>query len=354
MKILLLGGTGAMGTHLSRILSKNGDKVIVTTRSCHKSNDLIEYRQGNAKDLDFLKSILKEQWDAIIDFMLYSEEEFGERLDLLLSYTAQYIFLSSARVYNESQESLTEQSPRLLDSSIDDYFLTTSEYSLLKARQENMLFSAKKKNWTIIRPYITYSECRLQLGNLEKEDWLYRALKGRTIIFSKDIINHFTTMTYGFDVASGIASIIKNPIAFGKIYHITNENACRWSNILEIYLDVLEEKLGYRPKVIYQDLSDFLVWNPEKYQIVYDRLFDRKFDNSKIGRFVDIKEFVNVEAGLRKCLCEFLIKPEFKRIDWKKEAIKDRIAKEKTPLKEVDGIKQKLKYIFFRYLVNVK
>ena len=41
-----------------------------------------------------------------------------------------------------------------------------------------------------------------QLGVLEKELWLYRALNGRTIVFSKDIAEKSTTLTYGYDVAS--------------------------------------------------------------------------------------------------------------------------------------------------------
>ena len=36
-RILLLGGTGAMGEHLTRILAEQGDDVYVTTRSCRLS-----------------------------------------------------------------------------------------------------------------------------------------------------------------------------------------------------------------------------------------------------------------------------------------------------------------------------
>lgn len=351
MKVLLLGGTGAIGNHLTTLLLKKGDKVVVTSRNQNMSNELVEYRQGNAKDLYFLNSILKEKWDVIVDFMVYSTTEFKERVDLLLDSTKHYIFLSSARVYNNNREALTEESPRLLDTSDDSNFLATDEYSLSKARQENIICSSGKKNWTIIRPYITYSETRLQLGTLEKEDWLYRALKGRTIVFSKDMSNRLTTMTYALDVASGIISIIKNENSFGEIYHITNEYPCTWNDILNAYLEVLEEKLGYRPKVIYQELDDFFKWNPGKYQILYDRLFDRKFNNKKVNQFINTEEFVKVKEGLRKCLKEFLLKPEFKNINWGREAIKDRYTKERTPLREITSFKQKIKYIVLRYYI---
>jgi nucleoside-diphosphate-sugar epimerase len=217
-----------------------------------------------------------------------------------------------------------------------------------------MLCSSDKENWTIVRPYITYSEKRLQLGTLEKENWLYRALQGRSIIFSEDIKNHLTTLTYSLDVATGITSLINNPKSFGETYHITNEYAYKWSDILDIYLDILENKLGNRPKVIYQNLPDFLTWNPGKYQIIYDRFFDRKFDNAKINRLINTKEFVQVQDGLRKSLNTFLINPKFSSINWKNEAIKDRCAKERTPLKEISGFKQKVKYLLFRYFIKIK
>lgn len=354
MKILLLGGTGAIGRYLTKILSDRGEDVVVTSRSRSEIKGSVKYRKGNAKKLDFLNEILKDDWDAIVDFMIYSTEEFNERLNLFLSSTFQYFFLSSARVYDESKNKITENYPRLLESSSDKEFLSTKEYSLEKARQENILFESDKNNWTIIRPYITYSERRLQLGNLEKEEWLYRALKGRTIVFSEDIKQHLTTLTYGLDVAAGISNLINNQKALGEVYHITNGCTVKWKEILNIYLNVLEKELGYCPDVIYQNLSDFLGWNQGEYQIKYDRLFDRDFDNSKINKFINTEEFLKVQIGLKKCLTSFLRNPSFKQINWKKEAIKDRYTNERTSLKEIDGFKQKIKYIIFRYLVKPK
>ena len=91
---------------------------------------------------------------------------------------------------------------------MDEEYLKTDEYALSKARQEKILEESGYLNWTIIRPYITYSKERLQLGIYEKEDWLYRVLNGKTIIFSKDIEKYKTTLTYGYDVANIIADLI--------------------------------------------------------------------------------------------------------------------------------------------------
>ena len=150
----------------------------------------------------FLEQLLEERWDAIIDFMTYGTDEFGSRLEGLLKATHHYLFLSSARVYAEVEGELLEHSPRLCEVSSDPVFLESAEYAMEKARQEDLLRSASRKNWTIIRPYITYGEKRLQLGTLEKESWLYRALHGRSIVFPKELAARQTTLTYGYDVAS--------------------------------------------------------------------------------------------------------------------------------------------------------
>lgn len=349
MKVLVLGGTGAMGSHLADLLAGNGVETVVTSRESRCAEGKIRYIQGNAHDAEFLQLILRERWDAIVDFMVYTTSAFEKRVNLFLESTAQYIFLSTARVYADSDVPITEVSSRLLDASLDKEFLETDEYSLTKARQENILKSSGRTNWTVIRPYITYSEKRLQLGVLEKEEWLYRALKGRTIVFSNDINSRITTMTYGRDVAKGIMGIIGNPGAFGEVFHITVEQQITWNEVLSVYLCVLEKHLGQRPKVLLQDLKTFMKIKPAKYQIMYDRMFNRRFDNTKISRHVDVKNFRQFKEGLSLCLESFLQNPKFEKINWTQEALKDRQTKERASLNEIPGLKQKVKYLMVRY-----
>lgn len=350
MKVLLLGGTGSMGIPLVQILKENGIETFVTSRKNIKSDGNLHYLQGDAKNLAFLQTVLqKESWNAIIDFMIYDTQSFKERVELLLNNTKQYIFLSSARVYADSEQPITELSSRLLDISQDTDYLETDEYALAKARQENILKDSPNKNWTIIRPYITYNENRLQLGVLEKEEWLYRALKGRTIILSSDIIKKTTTLTYGVDVAKGISKIIGNPKALNEVFHITLNKDITWDEVLNIYIYVLEKHLGYKPKVLLLNINEFLKCKNTKYQIYYDRLYDRTFDNTKISEYIDTNSFTNTETGLKYCLEIFLQTPKFSFINWRDEAIKDRQTKEHTSLKEISNIKSKVKYLIYRY-----
>jgi nucleoside-diphosphate-sugar epimerase len=348
-KVLVLGGTGAMGKHLVNLLASDGFQVTVTSRNAQPVTENVRYIEGNAQDLRFLEKVLGETWDVIVDFMVYGTSAFKRRLALFLNSTHQYVFLSSSRVYADSREPIRENSPRLLDVTEDKEFFATDEYSLAKARQENTLIESGKKNWTIVRPYITYSEDRLQLGVLEKEEWLYRALHGRPIIFSKEISEKLTTLTYGLDVASAMKALIGNSQAMGEVYHITSNRSILWKDVLEIYLQVLEKHLGQRPHVLLLDIKKFLKCRHAKYQIIYDRMFDRCFDNKKMAEYVDLDVFHSVEVGLKFCLESFLKDPVFKNINWRSEAIKDRITGEVAILSEINGLKQKIQYLIFRF-----
>ena len=171
MKILILGGTGVMGQALIPLLAtRDNVKIYVTSRNDRKSDQKnVYYITGDAHKESFLENILHVTYDVIIDFMIYTTEEFMQRKDTLLKSTKQYIFFSSSRVYANSSEPITEKSLRLVDACNDKQYLSTDEYALAKGRQENALLSSKKENWTIIRPYITYGDIRLQLGTYEKE-----------------------------------------------------------------------------------------------------------------------------------------------------------------------------------------
>ena len=350
MKILVLGGTGAMGVDLVKILGERGENVTVTSRSERKSEfNNVKYVRGDAHDNAFLISLLAEKYDAIVDFMVYNTEEFKEKQDLLLGATDQYIFLSSSRVYADSDTPITEDSQRLLDVTTDSEYLKTDEYALTKARQENMLRESGKTNWTIIRPYITYSSQRLQLGVYEKELWLYRALHDKTVVFPKAIAEKYTTLTFGADVALGISKLIGNKKAMGEAFHITTDRAIKWEDVLTIYRIVFKDVTGKEIKIKYADdpkpIYDIM---GNKYQVICDRLYDRRFDNTKFLQAAGECEFKLPKMGLEKCLREFLENPKFRGTPG--FAMMDKLAGESTKLSEISGIKQKIRYIAARYL----
>lgn len=267
-----------------------------------------------------------------------------------MSRTKQYFFFSSSRCYADSVLPIKEDNPRLVDVCDDPVYLALDEYGMAKGREENLLMASGKKNWTIIRPYITYNSYRLQLGVYEKEDWLRRALEGRTIVFPKDIAEKRTSLTYGNDVAGALVELIGNEKAYGEAFHITTEESHTWGEILEFYCKKIEEKTGIKPKVRYVEDSAGLqkVWNP--WQIKYDRLYNRVFDNSKIESIRGHYEYKPTFEGLGECLDAFLENPKWLGIRASYEGYCDKVARERTPLKIITGNKNKLRYLLHRYL----
>lgn len=339
-----------MGTPLVNILALK-NTVWVTSRRKRSSNvDSIIYIQGNAMQPDFIKSVCCQQhWDAIIDFMVRSKQQLEDILPIVLASTDQYVFISSARIYSECDGLISEKTPRLLEASKDKEFLKTNEYSLAKAREEDLLLKSGKKNFTIIRPSITYNTQRLQLGTMEKEDFLYRYLRGRKIVFSHDLEDKVTTMTMGDDVARGIASLIGKQDALGEIFHITTNASLTWGEVLQVYCDTLESKFGKRPELVWTDKTTNFGLDNQLYRIKYCRYFNRRFDNSKIGKFVDVESFIKPQEGLRQCLESFISTPKFGRINWKLEGINDRVTGETASLSEIKAFSDKVWYLSYRY-----
>lgn len=342
-----------MGAPLTNILAEQGNDVYVTSRKQHISESSnIHFLLGNAKENDFLSEITRSiRYDAIVDFMHYRIDEFYKRADILLSSTDHYMFLSSCRVFAPSDKPLNEDSARLLDVVKDEEYLKTDEYALSKARVEDYLNNSEYSNYTIIRPYITYNAERLQLGMFEKEAWLYRAIHGRSIVFSKDLASKKTTLTYGYDVANTIAELIIKHTALRESINIVSDEYMTWGDVLELYRNTLEKWCKVRPNVIMLKNANKLgkvIGNT--YKLKYDRLSDRVFNNEKLQKLdASSIEYTKMCDGLEGCLDACLRNGnDFKSINWKLEAYLDKIAKERTPLKEIPSYKQRIKYLIWR------
>ncbi len=296
-KILLLGGTGAIGNYVAKYCSELGYKVFITSRSRRLTKDKdIEFIYGNAKDYNFVKQLLSSnRYDCIIDFMVYKTQEFKQQIDILATNTDHYIFLSSYRVYhNNGFSPLKEESPRLLNNINDFRYLTTDEYALSKARQEDILLSLNTSNWTILRPSITYSSDRFQLGTLEANVILPRALMGLPVILPQEILNCKTTLTWAGDSGKMISNLILHNKALGNIYNVSTNESLLWRSVAEIYKNVINLKVVNVSLLEYQALK----LNP--YQLIYDRLFNRVCSNEKIMQIDGMHgyTFKSAEEGL--------------------------------------------------------
>lgn len=354
MKILLLGGTGAIGRDLSLALSRENVKIFITSRSKHTSVNSVHYIQGNAKDKAFLSTILVEKFDAIVDFMNYTEQEFRDSISILLRSTSCYYFLSSSRVYANSIEPITEASSTLLETATDSEYKASNEYGLTKAKEENILRNSNYKNWVILRPYIIYSDSRFQLGALEKEDWLFRVLEGKSIVMQKSLLQKTTTLTYSSDAAEVISSIILTNKSRQHIFNIVGSYKCQatWGEVLQIYKEILEEKLNRKIRVFL--LSDTQSKQLRKgkayFQTSFDRMYNRIFDNSSITAFKCSESYIPIREGLNKSLDNFLENPRFQFVNYAQEALIDRFTGEWSNIFKISGFKHKIMYLFYRLI----
>lgn len=339
MKVLVLGGTGAMGVYLVDYLAENkNNQVVVTSRSTHISQrENVHYIQGNARENAFVENLLQDKYDVVVDFMNYNIDDFASRYVRLLSSTNQYIWFSSSRVYAYSSEPLSEKSPRLLEVTNDHDFLSTNRYALRKARQEDMLRCSGYHNYTIIRPYVTYSDDRLQLGIYEKEQWLYRLLQGRSLVVNKNILNKKTTLTFGKDVSYAISKLVGNENALGKTVQIATSETKKWSEIIKLYIDIIKEETRLSPRLM---LCGSMLKVDELYEggynTIYDREWDRSFNSALVNQLIgEDVQYTGIQDGLPQCLQAFLKgKRQFRTIDWDFEAYQDLLLGEYTPKDE--------------------
>ena len=124
----------------------------------------------------------------------------------------------------------------------------------------------------------------------------------------------------------------------------------KWADILDIYLEVLEQKKGIRPKVHMVEKWTSLMTGTVD-QIKYDRLYDRQFDCSRISRYIEVNTFIHPEDGIKRCLELYLKTPcQEAEIDMTHEAQVDRITGDWEPVKSLikHSFKNILRYIYYR------
>lgn len=303
--VLLIGGTGAIGIYVAKECIKLGYIVYVTTRNYSlKDSDSLRYLHGNAKEPSFLHELKdKRDYCAVIDFMVYSTSEFSEAIKQLLELSPQYIFVSSFRVFSDSNHSLiNEESEKLIDQKLEKNFACSDDYALAKARQEKLLESQySNSGWTIVRPSITYSTGRFQFGALEANTIIPRSEDRLPVPIPVEILTKKTTMTWAGDVGKMISLLICNKKALNESYNVLTHESNTWERVAEIYSSLINMKYTV------VSLDDYLNLGLSKWQIKYDRLFNRICCNDKILSVTGMKksDLMPLEEGLKLEVREF-------------------------------------------------
>ena len=283
-RILIIGGTGSMGAYLVPLLLEQGWSVdVAALENGTVSHPRLTYRIADAKQLDTLKQLLANRYDAVIDFLNYTVDEYRQRYLLFLQNTGHYIFLSSYRVYTGNDTLTGENSPRHRDAAADPVFRNSADYAINKAAEEDMLTASGAGNWTIVRPSIVFSRFSLPLFSLGAWAIFNRAQEGKTVLIPDLARQVRGTGTWSGDIARMFAGILFNERGFAQAYTFATHEHLAWETWGWYYKSLL----GLRIDTI--EMEDFLeiYWNKAQWavwQITYDRILNRAMDNSKILR----------------------------------------------------------------------
>lgn len=176
-------------------------------------------------------------------------------------------------------------------------------------------------------------------------------MEGYQIPLPKDMAMCQTTMTVGVDVANAIAALIGNERAIGQVFNIIGTEHMAWQDVLDIYQNVLDNVLGTRTRVYSpQNSVGLYLAHGNKYQYVYDRLYNRTFDNSKLQIASNgTLTFHSMKDGLTKCVNDFAKNPRWKDTSPRLEAYLDKTIGEKPNFSHFSDNINKLKYFMWYY-----
>ena len=297
-KVLLIAGGGTLGTYTAKELLNKGCAVDVICLEDYTSNNpKLCYHKAKA-DLNYLTEFLKDKYyDGIVNFIHYYFPEMYKPVHkLLTSKTDQLIFLSSYRVYAESKQPLTEESPFLADVVEDEEFLKSEDYAVPKAICEKFLREESgTENWTVVRPVISFSDKRFDLVTVSGHEIIDAARSGKTVILPEAAKN----LTAGLDWAGNSGKLIANLLfkkeCLGEAYTVSSGQNLTWGEVADIYTRLTG--VNFR----WADTEEYVSTGHGGNGLFYDRLYDRAVDNTKILKATGFKneDFTSIEDGIK-------------------------------------------------------
>lgn len=279
MKVLFIGGTGVISSACSRLAVESGIDLYLlnrgkTNREIPKGANVLT---GDIRDKDSAKNVIKDlQFDVVVNWIAFSPGHIKTDLELFKEKTRQYIFISSASVYQTPPVNLpvTESTPLH-----NPFWL----YSRDKIACEELLINAYRNEGfpiTIVRPSHTYDQTLSPLHG--GYTIINRMREGKKIIIHGDG-SSLWTLTHNTDFAKGFVGLLGNSHAIGESFHITSDEILTWNQICEILADAA----GLKANVIHIP-SDFIAAYDEEWgaSLLGDKTHSMIFDNTKIKRIV--------------------------------------------------------------------
>jgi nucleoside-diphosphate-sugar epimerase len=324
LKVLFIGGTGNISTSVSKLCVQNGIDLYLLNRGTRRVEvPGAKLIRGDISKPEQLVAILEgHKWDAVVNWIVFTENEVERDINLFKGKTKQYIFISSASAYQKPpvHPVITESTP---------LYNPFWEYSRNKIACEERLNRAYREDnfpITIVRPSFTYDTVLpVALGGWMEYNIINRLKKGEKIIVHGDGTSLWT-VTHAEDFAKGFVGLIGHQQATGHSFHITSDEILTWNQIYQAVADAV----GVEPNIIHIP-SDFIcrVDETQTGSLLGDKALSVIFDNSKIKMFVPgFKAVIPFSQGIKRTLAWFGADPKRQVISKKTDEIMDRIIKE--------------------------
>ena len=308
-KVLLIGGGGTLGTYTAQELLRLGCSVdVICLDDKVSDNKNLSFYKGDATK-QFLELILsKKHYNGIVNFIHYPEvEDYRPIHKLLTEHTEHLIFLSSYRVYADLEHPITEKAPMLIDVTEDEEFLRTEKYAISKAKCEQYLRNMEcVPNWTIVRPVISFSNTRFDILITSGQTVIEKTKKGEPLVLPKQAKNVVAGLDWAGNSGKLIANLLFKTETIGEAYTISSAQNLTWGEIAELYSELLGTTFEW------VDMEEFWQRSGEDvgktYMLMYDRLYDRTIDNSKVLKASGLRkeDFLSMKEGLRIELSKIL------------------------------------------------
>lgn len=321
--LLVVGGTGVLSTAVVQEALRQGITVSMINRGNRPDRIPagIELLRSDIRKSEQIKQLLDgRRFNAVIDFLCYDKQQIAHSFELFQHHTDQYVFISSACVYDTSLSGpKSEEAPKGFKAwnySTDKW--ACEQYLMQKATEQEI-------HYTVIRPCITYDDTRIPYGFMPGYGYHWtlvaRILNDKPVITWDGGTARWNMMRVE-DFAVGVVGLIGNPSAYGQAFNICGNEPTSWNEVL----DTLGGILG--KEVIKLDVTAerLKLYCPGREGEIAGRAADAIIDNSKIKHVVpQFKQTISLVEGIRKTVEAYKNQQYQKGIDWRFDAMWDYI-----------------------------
>lgn len=314
MKILFIGGSGVISRAATLQTLTAGHDLWLLNRGRHRPVGGARTLVADMADLASVQTALHgHSWDVVVQWIAFGPDDIQRDVGLFRDRTRQYIFISSASVYEKPPAPpylITESTPRANPHWDYSRQKIACEFKLEAARQ------ASGFPYTIVRPSLTYGDDQIPLVlNAWQKPWtaIDRMRRGVPLIIPGDGTSLWT-ITHNSDFAHGLVGLFGNPGALGEAIHITSDEALTWNR----YFALTAEAAGVVTPKFVHIASDFIIACVPAVEgtLLGDKAVSAVFDNAKLKSLVpNFATRTPFATGIRRTLAWFEGDPVRQQID---------------------------------------